>query len=113
MAISSFEWSQVIYVLNFIAMRYNILTIVSLVIMAFLFPFLGLSQYTISGRVTDAKTGQELIGAHVVIKESGKATISNESGGYLFERIGKGSWSIQFSYLGYKTEIKSIALKIL
>jgi hypothetical protein len=37
-------------------------------------------RVTVSGHVRDAKTGEELIGASIAIKETGAGTIANQYG---------------------------------
>lgn len=49
------------------------------IILLLLLP-LGLTAQTISGVITDAKTGETLIGATVLDEDSGKGTISNAYG---------------------------------
>ncbi|MDD3906887.1 MAG: TonB-dependent receptor [Bacteroidales bacterium] len=51
---------------------------------------------------------EPLIGASVFIPELNKGTITNQGGEYEMANIPIGKISIQFSYIGYNTEIKTI-----
>lgn len=66
-------------------------------------------QVTVSGYVSDASTGEMLIGASVAIRSSGRGTHTN-SYGYFSLRLNKGTHLLSFSYLGYKISDFEIAL---
>lgn len=78
----------------------------------FLFLFAGLlvnaQEYVLSGRVVD-KTQKRLYGATVVVKETKAGTSSNEAGEFKF-RLGKGTYTLQVSYVGYKTIERTVEL---
>lgn len=57
-------------------------------------------RVTVSGHVRDAKTGEELIGASIAIKESGTGTIANLYGFYSISLI-PGFYTLVYSYVGY------------
>ena len=67
------------------------------------------AQTQIAGKVTGL-SGNPLIGANVFMPEQNKGTICNENGEYLIEDLPAGKVKIQFSYVGYNTEIKTIVL---
>jgi hypothetical protein len=62
----------------------------------------GPFHYTLSGYIRDVESDEALIGATVFVAELGKGTISNEFGFYSLT-LPSGSYSIRFSYIGYKT----------
>ncbi len=64
----------------------------------------------ISGYVKDGNSGELLIGASIYVKEIQGGAVSNSYGFYSCE-LPVGNYEIQFSYLGYQTEIKQIYLK--
>lgn len=68
------------------------------------------NQNTVSGKVFD-DSGATIPGANVSIKETGKATITDENGGYSFSNIGAGTYTIIATNVGYKTFEKKIAVK--
>jgi len=66
-------------------------------------------KYTVSGHVTDKETGEELIGASVYLGSGNAGTTTNVYGFYSLT-LPKGTYEISFSYMGYKTAIKEVAL---
>ncbi len=88
----------------------NTLKIVGLLLF-FLLPIHAslFSQVTISGYIKDGNTGELLIGANVYVKELKGGTVSNLYGFYSYE-IPKGTYEIQYVYLGYKTETKKLTI---
>jgi len=58
------------------------------------------AQTTISGKITDKKTGEPLIGATIVY-EKGKGTVSDFEGNYSF-LINEGKRNLTISYVGYE-----------
>ncbi|MDD3568416.1 MAG: TonB-dependent receptor, partial [Bacteroidales bacterium] len=57
-------------------------------------------RYSISGYVRDAATGEELIGATILIKELTQGSTTNSYGFYSIS-LAPGSYTFVFSYLGY------------
>lgn len=89
-------------------MRYTLLLFFSL--------FLGsgaLAQraFTISGVVTDAGNGETLIGASVVTADYSVGTTTNEYGFYSLTLPAADSVALEFSYVGYQTERRTVALQ--
>nr|WP_226905014.1 TonB-dependent receptor [Pedobacter schmidteae] len=65
---------------------------------------------TINGNVTDAKTGETLIGASVKLSgSSSAATVTNSYGFYSINTL-QGSYEISVSFIGYKTIKQSIQI---
>ena len=65
------------------------------------------AQNQIKGKVTDINN-EPLIGAYVSLPELNKGTITNQAGEYLINNIPNGEIKIQFSFVGYNTEMKTI-----
>ncbi len=65
------------------------------------------AQNQIKGKVTDINNNP-LVGATVALPELNKGIITNQKGEYLINNIPKGKIKLQFSYVGYNTEIKSV-----
>lgn len=63
------------------------------------------NRATISGYITDAETGESLIGAYVASRASGAVT--NNYGFYSCS-VNKGAVEISFSFIGYKTIVKTV-----
>lgn len=72
----------------------------------FLFIEVG-AQNQINGRVTD-KEQNPLVGVTIYLPELNKGTISDQTGDYRITDIPSGEIKIQFSYVGYNTEIRTI-----
>lgn len=57
---------------------------------------------TLVGTVTDASTGETLIGVNVIIKGTTQGTVTDLDGKFSIEVTGKDE--IEISYIGYKTQ---------
>ncbi len=66
-------------------------------------------KFTISGTIIDAKNNETLIGVNIFIKELNSFTTTNEYGFYSIT-IPKGNYTVQISYLGFKTIEETINL---
>ena len=76
-----------------------------------LLPFTGLAQnYTISGTLTDATTGEALIGANVFVTSLQKGTTTNTYGFYSLTIPKMDSLGIAFTYVGYTAQVKKAYL---
>ncbi len=83
----------------------------------FALPFLLLGQetgkelkYTISGYIKDSQSGETLIGANAYLKELGIGASSNEYGFYSIS-VPPGTYTIEFSYLGFETQEQEVDLQ--
>ncbi len=61
----------------------------------------------LTGKITDASTGQKLTGATVIISNLNKKTSSDLDGAYTFNNLTPGIYTLQVTYVGY--ELKEIA----
>ncbi|MBN2613487.1 MAG: carboxypeptidase-like regulatory domain-containing protein [Bacteroidales bacterium] len=59
----------------------------------------------LSGKITDAETGEDLIGATVVIQGTVKGTITDFEGNYILDNISPGKYNIVVSYISYDQQI--------
>jgi hypothetical protein len=66
----------------------------------FFFTFHAQEKYTLSGSISDEKTGETLIGVNVIINELKTGTVTNEYGFYSIT-LPKGTYSVTISYLGF------------
>lgn len=66
------------------------------------------AQVNLSGIVRDAESGDELVGASVIIGENGTAT--NENGFFILKNIKKGAVALELRYVGYDTLVKEIII---
>ncbi|MFC5271875.1 TonB-dependent receptor [Adhaeribacter terreus] len=65
--------------------------------------------YTLSGTLRDASTKEPLIGATAMIAALNKGATTDLQGNYAFS-VPAGSYTIQFSYLGYQTITREITV---
>jgi len=65
-------------------------------------------KHTLSGTITDAETGEALIGAAIYITALQKGAITNTYGFYSITFSSQDSVSVVFSYVGYKPQVKKI-----
>ncbi len=74
-------------------------------------PFLSFSQdkFTISGKITDAENGEDLIGATIFDIEQQLGTSTNTYG-FFSLTLPEGNYKLQISYLGFQTITKKIQL---
>ncbi|HNP19906.1 MAG TPA: TonB-dependent receptor [Fulvivirga sp.] len=69
----------------------------------------GQQKFTVNGYVKDVENGEELIGATVLVKETGSGTITNVYGFYAVS-LPPGNYTIAYSYIGYSTVEHNITL---
>ena len=75
----------------------------SLLILMTLIPAALLAQKgSISGTLTDSRTGEELIGVNVLIKGSYYGAASDLEGRYRIKEVNPGQYTLVFSLIGYK-----------
>lgn len=67
------------------------------------------NSFTVSGVVTDADTGETLLGASIIVKTISKGVITNEYGFYSITLL-KGDYLFEVSYLGYATKELEVQL---
>ncbi len=62
----------------------------------------------ITGQVLDAKTGEPLVAANVVIEGTNLGASADLDGNYVIENVPVGSYTLKASFIGYKTESASV-----
>ena len=67
-------------------------------------------KYTISGYVKDSNSNEDLIGANIVVKELNIGAVTNKFGFYSIT-IPKGDYTIEYSFISFKTISKKLSLK--
>ncbi len=68
-------------------------------------------RYTISGYVKDAKTGEELIGASVTVKELQTTGTTTNAYGFYSLSIPEGNYTVVAQYLGYNQKTSNVNLQ--
>lgn len=66
-----------------------------------------IAQNSIEGLVTD-EDSRPLPGANIFIHELNKGSVTDKNGHYLVENIPNGKFRVQYSYLGFSTEVKTV-----
>jgi hypothetical protein len=66
-------------------------------------------KFTLSGTVSEAATGETLIGVNVIIPELQSGTITNEYGFYSIT-LPKGNYEVYYSSIGFRTKKESVTL---
>jgi len=74
-----------------------------------IYSLMGQDTFTISGKITDSKTGMALAGANIFEVKSERGTASDAEGQYLLS-LTKGAYKLKISYIGYNTIQREIAL---
>ena len=72
-------------------------------------PEAGAQKYTVSGYLTDAASGESLISAALLERNSGMGTVSNNYGYYTLT-LPAGDAALEYSYLGYTSRELSFRL---
>ena len=65
----------------------------------------------LEGNVKDAKTGEPLIGANVMLMGTGMGAATNANGNYIIRNVLPGSYTARASYIGYKNQEFKITVK--
>lgn len=80
----------------------------SLTALFILLPVHAQQNRKVSGKVTDLKTGEELIGVSVTLKGSSKGTITDINGNYSLDIVNPAIDILTFSYIGYEATPESV-----
>ncbi len=68
------------------------------------------TSYTISGTIRDAETGEDLIGASVIVKDLKGVGVSSNSYGYYALTVPAGDHLFFVQFIGYRTKIDTVYL---
>ncbi|MDN3668914.1 TonB-dependent receptor [Echinicola jeungdonensis] len=61
------------------------------------------AQNNVSGSIIDAETGEELIGANVILEGTGRGSTSDLQGDFHIRNVPSGTYQLKVSYIGYQT----------
>lgn len=67
------------------------------------------AQFSLSGTVT-SESGEELVGANLVLSGNYKGTSTNEKGQYQFKNVKGGDYTLKVSYIGYETQSVTVTV---
>jgi iron complex outermembrane receptor protein len=68
------------------------------------------AQFTFSGTVRDAQSGQSLPGAHVVINNSYHTAVTDYQGQFVMKNLALGNWQMEVTFLGYQKKTVTIEI---
>jgi iron complex outermembrane receptor protein len=71
-------------------------------------PLIALPQFSLTGRITDSKSGEILAGANILMKGTSIVTVSDVDGMYRFKRLKKGTYTLRVTFIGFKTIEKEL-----
>jgi iron complex outermembrane receptor protein len=77
---------------------------------ALLLPVLASAQFSVTGKITDQQTGEALPGATITINSLAISVTSNATGNYAFKNLKGGNYTLNVSYIGYKTAQSNVSL---
>jgi iron complex outermembrane recepter protein len=69
------------------------------------------SRSSLTGKITDAVTGEPIPGASIYFSDIKSGGVSNESGIYKLQQFPSGSYLIEVSHLGYASVIEQVELR--
>lgn len=69
-----------------------------------IFAFSLSAQTTVSGKITDADTGEGLIGANLLVVGSSEGTVTDLDGNFTLKSSQALPWTVEISYTGYLTQ---------
>lgn len=84
--------------------------ILSAFLALFILPAFSQNNYTISGTIRDSSSGEELIGVIASVKELPATGVSTNEYGFYSLTLKEGTYTILYSYLGYKTDSVKVSL---
>lgn len=64
----------------------------------------------LTGKITDAKTGESLPGASIYLHDLKKGTISDDKGMYRIANLNGGKYLVEITYRGYSTIIETVTV---
>ncbi len=68
-------------------------------------------RVSLTGKITDIKTGQPLAGASIYFSDIKSGSVSNDKGQYKIQNLPPGRYLVEVSFLGYTSVIDHIDLK--
>ena len=85
-------------------MKSNVFTLILSLFILWVNSLQGQTTGKISGKVTDLKTGETLIGLTVKLNGTAAGVSTNVEGRYTFGNLAPGKYSLMFSYVGFKSK---------
>ena len=83
---------------------------ISYLLYGFLFSVFAFAQQSVSGLITDADTGEPLLGVTVLVQGTNKGAVSDFDGNYTIQNLSTGDYILEVSYTGYSKLTQSISV---
>jgi len=74
-------------------------------------PYAAMSQFSVSGYVTDKASGETLIGANVVLVSDESIGVTTNAYGFYSISLDRGDYQLKCSYLGYQDKIIDLTIE--
>ena len=84
------------------------ISLFKLLLITILFSFSIQAQNAIKGKVLNKENNKPLDRVNIFIPELQKGTVSDKNGNFVLTEIPRGNFSVQFSYVGFKSVVKKI-----
>lgn len=68
-------------------------------------PLAAAQSGKIAGTITDAQTGETLIGVNVLIEGTSQGAVTNENGYFVILNVSPGTYTVRASYIGYASQV--------
>ncbi len=91
-------------------MSKNLLTSIMGLILIFSFSLFAQEKGAISGKVTDAKSGEALIGVNMIVIGTTQGFTTDVNGAYKYELL-PGTYTVRVSFVGYESKEASFTIK--
>ena len=73
-------------------------------------PALSAQQGSVRGTVTDAQTGEPIVGAHITVRGTSFGMTTTDEGRYLFTSLPPGRVELRVEYVGYAAQSRTITV---
>ena len=73
---------------------------------------MGASTVRLTGNIVDARNNEALIGALVYVEQVKRGVVSDRQGNFTLDGLTPGTYTVQFSYVGYKQQTQHIVLTV-
>ena len=80
------------------------------IILLGLLPLFSVGQHTITGKISDRQTNEPLAGAHIVLDDNFKTSVSSSSGQFTISGLKSANYQIRVSFVGFETYYTEIKL---
>lgn len=73
-------------------------------------PMIALSQFSVTGKITDKESGKPLPGANIVVQNTSLSVSATNDGTYKISGLKQGEYKFRISFIGYKTVLQPVGI---